>query len=128
MTCISIYGGPDLDCGEGAGKILWVDNMGAAEGTLEEFKVFFESERHKKVRDTEMRLGLRGKALGHRRLPSEQQNETVDNCRTLHPLYAKSCELLVSSLGVDCIKVVVLTVAAPYPIPFHGLIFALFLR
>lgn len=49
VTCISIYGGPDLDCGEGAGKILWVDNMGAAEGTLEEFKVFFESERHKKV-------------------------------------------------------------------------------
>lgn len=49
VTCISIYGGPELDCGQGPGKILWVDNMGEAEGTLEEFLPFFFSERHKKV-------------------------------------------------------------------------------
>ncbi|CBN74706.1 pol1-like DNA polymerase [Ectocarpus siliculosus] len=49
VTCISIYGGPDLDFGEGPGKILWVDNLGAAAGTLEEFLPFFASEKHKKV-------------------------------------------------------------------------------
>lgn len=61
VTCISIYGGEQLDCGEGAGKILWVDNMGDAEGTLEEFKVFFESEKYKKVRkERAMEMGRRG--------------------------------------------------------------------
>ncbi|CAN0529654.1 unnamed protein product, partial [Ectocarpus sp. 8 AP-2014] len=49
VTCISIYGGPELDFGEGPGKILWVDNLGAAAGTLEEFLPFFASEKHKKV-------------------------------------------------------------------------------
>ena len=49
VTCISIYGGTELDLGEGPGKILWVDNLGEADGTLEEFLPFFESERHKKV-------------------------------------------------------------------------------
>lgn len=50
VTCISIYGGTDLDLGEGPGKILWVDNLGEADGTLEEFLPFFLSEKHKKVR------------------------------------------------------------------------------
>ncbi|CAM9558280.1 unnamed protein product [Pylaiella littoralis] len=49
VTCISIYGGPEIDFGEGPGKILWVDNLGEADGTLEEFQRFFESEKHKKV-------------------------------------------------------------------------------
>ncbi|CAM9132669.1 unnamed protein product [Ascophyllum nodosum] len=49
VTCISIYGGPELDCGEGSGKILWVDNLGEADGTLEEFLPFFASNKHKKV-------------------------------------------------------------------------------
>ncbi|CAM9543134.1 unnamed protein product [Scytosiphon promiscuus] len=49
VTCISVYGGPDLDFGEGPGKILWVDNLGEASGTLEEFVPFFASEKHKKV-------------------------------------------------------------------------------
>lgn len=49
VTCISIYGGPDLDCGEGPGKVLWVDNIGQASGTLEEFLPFFASDSHKKV-------------------------------------------------------------------------------
>ncbi|CAN0495692.1 unnamed protein product, partial [Ectocarpus sp. 12 AP-2014] len=49
VTCISIYGGPELDFGEGPGKILWVDNLGAAAGTLEEFLPFFASEKHKKA-------------------------------------------------------------------------------
>ncbi|CAN0412784.1 unnamed protein product, partial [Discosporangium mesarthrocarpum] len=49
VICLSVYAGETLDCGEGPGKMLWIDNMGEAEGTLEEFREFFESPRHKKV-------------------------------------------------------------------------------
>jgi DNA polymerase-1 len=51
VICISIYGGPDFDfqMGEGKGSALWVDNIGDATGVLNEFKIFFESEKYKKI-------------------------------------------------------------------------------
>jgi len=42
VTCISIYGGPDVDFGDGPGAALWIDNLGDAEGILQEFKGWLE--------------------------------------------------------------------------------------
>eukprot|EP00667_Euglena_gracilis_P001869 EG_transcript_1869 len=49
VICISIYSGPNVDFGEGPGKVLWVDNLDAAEGVLQEFKAWFEDPAYKKV-------------------------------------------------------------------------------
>lgn len=47
VTCLSLYSGPDVDFGNG--PYVWVDNLDAAEGTLEYFREFLESPRAKKV-------------------------------------------------------------------------------
>ena len=47
VTCASVYSGPDVDFG--TGPRLWIDNLGAAEGTLDLFKEFFEGKAAKKV-------------------------------------------------------------------------------
>ena len=51
VTCISIYSGPDFDygLGEKPGSVLWVDNLDDACGVLQEFKAWFESDKHLKV-------------------------------------------------------------------------------
>eukprot|EP00466_Bigelowiella_natans_P014472 jgi/Bigna1/33896/e_gw1.3.190.1 len=49
VICVSIYSGPDVDFGGGAGKALWVDTMGKNEVLLEEMKGWFEDPRYKKV-------------------------------------------------------------------------------
>jgi hypothetical protein len=41
VICASVYGGPDLDFGNG--PKLWIDNHGDAEGVLQEFKDVLES-------------------------------------------------------------------------------------
>ena len=35
VICLSLYGGPDVDFGDGPGSAVWVDNFGAAEGVLQ---------------------------------------------------------------------------------------------
>ena len=49
VICASICGGPHVDFGDGPGTTVWVDNLDAAEGVLQEFKDFFENPRYKKV-------------------------------------------------------------------------------
>jgi hypothetical protein len=51
VTCASIYSGPDFDygLGNGPGTVLWIDNLDDACGILQEFKAWFEDERHAKV-------------------------------------------------------------------------------
>lgn len=49
VTCISIYGGPDVDFGRGSGGVLWVDNLQEADGTLLAFKEWFENQSIKKI-------------------------------------------------------------------------------
>jgi len=51
VTCVSIYSGPDFDYGLGQplGSKLWIDNLDEACGVLQEFKSWFEDERHLKV-------------------------------------------------------------------------------
>jgi len=49
VTCISIYGGPDVDFGDGPGAALWVDNLGSADGILQEFKGWLEDPSVSKV-------------------------------------------------------------------------------
>ncbi|CAK4855963.1 unnamed protein product [Aphanomyces euteiches] len=47
VTCLSIYSGPDVDFGNG--PYVWVDNLDSADGTLEYFREFLESQTIKKV-------------------------------------------------------------------------------
>lgn len=50
VTCISIYGGPDVDFGEGKGKnVLWIDNIDENKNMLSIFSQWFSDERYKKV-------------------------------------------------------------------------------
>ena len=49
VTCVSIFGGPLVDFGDGPGTAVWIDNMGAAEGVLNAFKSWFEDPKYKKV-------------------------------------------------------------------------------
>lgn len=51
VTCISIFGGPDIDfgLGEGPGTALWIDNIGPAGELIRVFKEWFESTESKKV-------------------------------------------------------------------------------
>ena len=47
VICASIYSGPEYDFGNGSR--IWIDNLDDAEGTLDLFKEFFESENHFKA-------------------------------------------------------------------------------
>lgn len=47
IICVSAYCGPDVDLG--SGPRLWVDNYGDAEGTLDEFRAYFEDPAFLKV-------------------------------------------------------------------------------
>jgi len=49
VICISIYGGPGVDFGDGDNRVLWVDNLGKAEGVLQEFKGWLEDPNTQKV-------------------------------------------------------------------------------
>lgn len=49
VTCISIYGGPDIDFGDGPGSALWIENIDKSAGLIQEFKQWFEDEKYKKV-------------------------------------------------------------------------------
>lgn len=49
VICASIYSGPDADFGDGPGSVIWIDNMGDAEGVLQEFKEWFEDPHVAKV-------------------------------------------------------------------------------
>lgn len=51
VTCASIYSGDSFDygLGDGPGTCLWIDNLDDAYGVLQEFKVWFEDDRFKKV-------------------------------------------------------------------------------
>ncbi|POM80685.1 DNA polymerase I [Phytophthora palmivora] len=47
VTCLSLYSGPNVDYGNG--PYVWVDNLDSAEGTLQYFKDFLESQKYLKV-------------------------------------------------------------------------------
>lgn len=47
VICASIYGGDNINFG--TGSTLWIENMGDAEGVLQEFKGWFENPKFKKV-------------------------------------------------------------------------------
>lgn len=47
VICVSIYGGEDIDFGNGS--TLWIDNSGKADGVLQIFKEWFESDEYQKV-------------------------------------------------------------------------------
>eukprot|EP00550_Attheya_septentrionalis_P009313 CAMPEP_0198296976 /NCGR_PEP_ID=MMETSP1449-20131203/34802_1 /TAXON_ID=420275 /ORGANISM="Attheya septentrionalis, Strain CCMP2084" /LENGTH=1036 /DNA_ID=CAMNT_0043997751 /DNA_START=341 /DNA_END=3451 /DNA_ORIENTATION=+ len=51
VTCASVYSGPDFDygLGDGPGTALWIDNLDASCGILQEFKEWFEDDRFLKV-------------------------------------------------------------------------------
>jgi DNA polymerase I len=49
VTCLSIYGGPDIDFGDGPGSALWIENIDSSADLLQEFKQWFEDARYKKV-------------------------------------------------------------------------------
>lgn len=49
VICASIYSGPNADFGDGPGSVIWIDNMGEAEGVLQEFKEWFEDRNVTKV-------------------------------------------------------------------------------
>eukprot|EP00808_Paulinella_micropora_P007425 g4781.t1 len=48
VTCLCIYCGPEVDFGQGAAR-LFIDNLGASEGTLDEFKPYLEDPKILKV-------------------------------------------------------------------------------
>jgi len=47
VLCATIYAGPDIDFG--SGPMIWIDNMGSAEGVLQEFKPYFENQKIRKI-------------------------------------------------------------------------------
>ena len=50
VVCVSIYGGPHVDFGDGPGSALWIENIGGeAEGILQIFKAWFEDDEYMKV-------------------------------------------------------------------------------
>ena len=49
VTCVSIYGGPEVDFGDGPGSALWIDNLDKSAGVLQVFKDWFENPSIKKV-------------------------------------------------------------------------------
>ena len=49
VTCFSVYGGPDVDFGNGPGSILWVENINESDGLIMIFKEWFQSQQYQKV-------------------------------------------------------------------------------
>jgi hypothetical protein len=49
VICMSIYGGPTIDFGNGPGSVLWIENLNQSAGLLQEFKPWLEDSRYKKV-------------------------------------------------------------------------------
>ena len=49
VTCVSIYGGPTIDFGDGPGSVLWIENIGDSDKLLLEFKNWFEDAKYKKT-------------------------------------------------------------------------------
>jgi hypothetical protein len=49
VICMSIYGGPTVDFGNGPGSVLWIENLNQSAGLLQEFKPWLEDSRYKKV-------------------------------------------------------------------------------
>ena len=49
VTCVSIYGGPEVDFGDGPGSVLWIENIDNSANLLQEFKQWFEDDKYKKV-------------------------------------------------------------------------------
>ena len=51
VTCVSIYGGPDVDFLQfGKGYAIWIENIGQANGLLKEyFQEWFEDENYEKI-------------------------------------------------------------------------------
>lgn len=57
VTCVSIYGGPDIDFGNGPGGILWIEAIDGAQNVLPVFKSWFENPNYKKVWHNYGKLG-----------------------------------------------------------------------
>merc|ERR1711908_12850 len=49
VTCVSIFGGPEVDFGDGPGSALWIDNIGPEGEILQLFKAWFQDDKFKKV-------------------------------------------------------------------------------
>lgn len=49
VICMSIYGGPDVDFGDGPGSVLWIENINKSNNLLQEFKPWLENSTYKKV-------------------------------------------------------------------------------
>jgi DNA polymerase-1 len=50
VTCISMYGGPDIDFGEGVNRnVLWIDNIDKNQDLIKIFASWFSDETYKKV-------------------------------------------------------------------------------
>ncbi len=49
VTCMSLFGGPDVDFGEGPRNVLWIDNYGDCAGLLQHFKDWLQDPSYKKV-------------------------------------------------------------------------------
>lgn len=51
VTCISMFGGSEVDfgLGEGKGSVLWVENIYESAELLQLFKNWFEDTKYKKV-------------------------------------------------------------------------------
>ena len=49
LICLSLFGGPDVDFGDGPGTTVWIDNLSPDGELLHEFREWFEDDRKKKV-------------------------------------------------------------------------------
>ena len=49
LICLSLFGGPDVDFGDGPGTTVWIDNLSPEGELLQEFREWFEDDRKKKV-------------------------------------------------------------------------------
>lgn len=49
VTCVSIYGGPEVQFRQGKGYAIWIENIGYADGLLQYFKEWFENTKYLKI-------------------------------------------------------------------------------
>lgn len=50
VTCVSMYGGPDIEFPMGKGFAIWIENIGQAKGLLKEyFQEWFEDPNYEKI-------------------------------------------------------------------------------
>lgn len=49
VICMSIYGGPHINFGNGKGSVLWIENINNSTHLLQEFKPWLEDVKYKKV-------------------------------------------------------------------------------